>query len=114
MLVWQLTSQLIWSNVEEQYSLRGKMAHVAFHLCRLFFKSSRKRRAGTDLSLFHTVFTGEQCKLGCDPEERVFGVDCQRLPDSVPQGERGLPGPRGQRGQQGAGIKGERVGSEFV
>lgn len=36
----------------------------------------------------------------------------QSWPDFVPQGDRGLPGPRGPRGQQGAGIKGERVGEQ--
>lgn len=39
------------------------MAYVAFHLYRLFFKSSRKRRAGTGLSLFHTVFTENNANL---------------------------------------------------
>lgn len=61
--MWQLTLQLTWSNVEKQCSLRVKMAHVTYHLCRLFFKSSRKRHAGTDLSLFHTVFTENNVSL---------------------------------------------------
>lgn len=39
------------------------MTYGAFHLCRLFFKSSHKRRAGTDLSLFYTVFTENNANL---------------------------------------------------
>lgn len=31
----------------------------------------------------------------------------------TPQGDRGLPGPRGPRGQQGVGIKGDKVGCTY-
>lgn len=40
------------------------MAHVTFHLCGLVFKfSHQKSPAGTDLSLFHTVFTENNVSL---------------------------------------------------
>lgn len=32
----------------------------------------------------------------------------------APQGDRGLPGPRGPRGQQGVGIKGDKVGCAYT
>lgn len=32
----------------------------------------------------------------------------------TPQGDRGLPGPRGPRGQQGVGIKGDKVGFTYT
>ena len=56
----------------------------------------------------------EQCRFGCDPGVSGCDVTDRDHLIFVPQGDRGLPGARGPRGQQGAGIKGERVGRKCI
>lgn len=42
-------------------------------------------------------------------QHSLFVVTCENIFLPSPQGERGLDGPRGLRGQPGAGIKGDKV-----